>query len=135
MELDSTRGATSTVTLLIQPSTDRYDDTDERWLEQVSSLWTSLHHEVGGVHSAGTPSQGTKGVVETLSLIVQSASTLTAALNLLSGWLERDRSRGLTITWSSGDHHEDIVLRGDALGPAALHEVANVLLDRLGPGP
>jgi hypothetical protein len=121
--------------LAIEASSERYDELDERWLGQVQDLWSSLRHDVGGVQNVPTPVSGSKGILESLRLIIDSASAVTAAIHLLTGWLERDTSRSLKIAWSAGGRRETLVLKGDALDPTAMRDVASVLIRRLSADP
>ena len=49
------------VELKIEPSSDRFDPLDDRWLEQVDGFADELDQELGGVERERRPVDGGKG--------------------------------------------------------------------------
>lgn len=118
--------------LVLQPSTDRYDTDDDRWLRQVSEFFVDLEKEVGGVRRLVTPVTGTKGGVSEIILALGSAGAFAVSLDYFRAWLARDKSRKLDITWTMGGQKETISVQGDGIDQSTLKTLADAAAKRLG---
>src|SRR5215471_9544 len=83
--------------LTIEALSDRYDESDERWLEQVVDLVDRLRDDVGAVERRREPAAGQKGGVDALILALGSAGAFQAAVTGFRAWLARDRTRRLRL--------------------------------------
>jgi hypothetical protein len=89
------------VELKIEPSSDRFDPLDDRWLEQVDGFAGELDQELGGVERERRPVDGGKGFdLASIVLSLGSAGAFTATVELVKSWLSRDRSRSVRLSWS-----------------------------------
>jgi hypothetical protein len=77
------------------PRSDRYDEEDERWREQVADLVHELRVETDAMKVSRTPVPGTKGSVDELILTLGSAGVFTTAVDVLRAWLARDKTRSV----------------------------------------
>ena len=118
------------VVLRLEPSSDRYDATDDRWLDQVAGFITELQAEVGTVTLDREPVAGTKGALDSILVSMTSAGVLTASVELLKGWLTRDRSRSVKVTWSSGGEVQAIELAGSE-NDAAIDAIVSAVSKQL----
>ncbi len=118
----------------LEPHSDRYDDDDERWQNQVADLVSGLRQEVTGVRQGRTTVEGAKGGVESVIVALGSAGAITAAVEFFRSWLHRDRSRSLDISWAAEDGLRRVSIRGDAVDQATLQMVAEAATRQLGGG-
>ena len=81
------------------PRSDRYDDEDDRWRDQVADLVHELRVETEAVKVARMPVAGTKGSLDQLVLSLGSAGVFTAALDVMRIWLARDRTRSIELKY------------------------------------
>jgi Effector Associated Constant Component 1 len=98
--------------LVVEPRSERFDEGDARWREQVGALYRDLRHEVGGVRMESTPIPGAKGATTDIILALGSSGALTAAVTMFKAWLDRDRSRVLELEWTEGDQTRKLSIRG-----------------------
>lgn len=104
------------VDFTIEPSTTEYDPSDDRWLSQVSNLYTDLENHVGTLRHEVTPVAGQRGGVEGIILALGSAGAIGAAVEVFKAWLSRDRSRSLKLSIASGGEKRQIVVTGKGIG-------------------
>jgi membrane-associated two-gene conflict system component 1 (EACC1) len=119
--------------LNIEALSDRYDQSDDRWLDQVADLIDRLHEDVGGVQRGGAPpTAGQKGTAEALILALGSAGAFQAAVACFRAWLTRDRSRRLrlVITNAEGPPYT-VEIAGDTIDSRTFHDVAELMARRL----
>jgi len=121
--------------LVLEPRTDRFDAADERWLEQVSSLYRALQRELGNVTRRHEPVLGTKGGAEVVIMALGSAGAFTASLEMLRAWLGRDRSRRLDISYTIDNRTETVSIAGDGIDKDAMAKIAGAVATRLGDAP
>jgi hypothetical protein len=120
------------VQLRIEPSSDRFDSIDDRWLEQVDGLVEELDQEVGGVDRDRRPVEGGKGFdLAAIVLSLGSAGAFTATVELVKSWLSRDRSRSVRLSWSETGEVREVELKGSDLDDAAFDEIVRSAAQRL----
>lgn len=116
----------------LEAHSDRFDEGDGRWRDQVADLVTSLGREVGGVRREVTPVPGSKGGAEAIVLALGSAGVFTAAVEMARSWLGRDRSRSLEITYLVDGQEQRVTVRGDAVSDEAVQAVADAAAKQIG---
>ena len=115
----------------IEPHNDQYDPDDDRWQDQVASLYTDLSAEVGATRRS-RPVEGTKGAVDQVILALGSAGMVQAAVDCLRAWLGRDRDRRIDVRWEEDGASRSVTLSGEAVDVATIHELAQAAIDRVG---
>ena len=120
------------VELRLEPSSERFDALDDRWLDQVTTLVTELDREVGGIEQRRRPVQGGKGA-EIASIIVSlgSAGVFAAAVDVVRSWLVRDRTRSLKVSWSEDGALREVEVRGGDLDGSSLDDIVRSVTERL----
>ena len=108
----------------IEPSSSAYDPSDARWRSQVQTLLASLEANVGPVRQNVTPVAGQKGGLVEIIIALGSAGAITASVEVFKAWLNRDRTRSVTITRKRGGKTEKIVVTGDNISKEILLELA-----------
>lgn len=98
--------------LTVEPASERFDPTDDRWLDQVTGLVTELRRAVGDVSTTRVPVAGTKGTLESIVVSLASAGSMATMVELVKSWLSRDRTRSLKVTWGSGGDVQAVELSG-----------------------
>ena len=106
----------------IQPMSDAYDPSDDRWLTQVQSLLTSVQMNVGPVRKDVTPVPGQKGGVVEIIVALGSAGALTAAVEVFKAWLSRDGTRSIEISTTTGGQKKKIKVTGQNISKELLAE-------------
>ena len=122
----------SKVEVEIAASSEKFELTDERWIDQVNELYKDLHHEAGSVRIEGEAEEGSKGGFETIILALGSAGAITAAVEIFKAWLSRDRGRNLKITVKSGDQTDVYEVGGVGADLGTLKEFMKEVLSRRG---
>lgn len=121
----------SVVEIRLEPSSERFDATDDRWLDQVAILITELREHAGPVDRHSVPVPGTKGVLDSIVMPIASAGALTAAVEMLKGWLARDRSRAVKVTWADSGAMQALELTGSDVDDRAFNEVLQAVTKQL----
>ena len=67
----------STIEIGLVASSERFDDDDPRWRDQVADLVYELRRQTESVQSRRTPVPGTKGTVDQLILALGSSGAFT----------------------------------------------------------
>jgi hypothetical protein len=119
------------VELRVEAVSDRFDASDDRWLDQVAALISDLHAEVGTVSRQRAPAEGSKGALDSIILSLTSAGALTASVELLKSWLARDRSRSVKVTWSADGALQELELSGTGVDDAAFEQVVQAVAKQL----
>jgi hypothetical protein len=110
--------------IVIQPLSSAYDPGDERWLGQVQGLLASLNANVGEVRKEVTPVPGQKGGIVEIIIALGSAGAITAAVQVFKHWLDRDKTRSITVTTTKDGDTETTTITGDNITNELLSEVA-----------
>ena len=100
------------VELRLEPLSGRFEMDDERWLDQVDGLVGELRAGADKVTTRRTAAPGAKGAIDAIVIPVISAGGLTAVVELVRSWLNRDRTRSLKVSWSDSGSVESIELSG-----------------------
>ena len=119
------------VELRLEPVSERFDSSDDRWLDQVAGFVTELQDGVGGVTRQREPVEGTKGALDSILLSLTSAGALTAAVELLKAWLSRDRSRSVKVSWTADGSVQQLELAGNQVDSAAFDQVVSAVVKQL----
>jgi hypothetical protein len=119
------------IELRLEPVSERFDATDDRWLDQVAGLVSELQDEVGGVSRRREPVAGTKGALDSILLSLTSAGALTAAVELLKAWLTRDRSRSVKVAWSADGNLQQLELSGSQVDSGAFDQIVRAVSQQL----
>jgi Effector Associated Constant Component 1 len=124
-------GADEPLELQLEPSSDRYAADDDRWLDQVSGLYTSLREDVGGLRRESTVTEGHKCAIETVILALGTSGALTATIEALRVWLGRDRSRRMKITWKGPAGPQSVEIDADAIDVGTMQAALGVAAQNL----
>jgi hypothetical protein len=122
--------AEETFEVAVEPRNEEYDPDDERWRDQVATLYAELHAEVGAV-KRGRPVEGAKGTLDQLIIALGSAGAFTAAVDCLRSWLERDRFRRVDVKWDENGEERSVTLTGGAVDVDAIRELTQAV-DKVG---
>lgn len=117
----------------VEPRNDLYHPDDERWRDQVATLYEDLDAQVDTVRR-GRPAPGTKGTVDQVIIALGSSGALTAAVDCFRAWLGRDRDRRIDVRWDENGAEHFVTLTGEAVDTETVRELARAALDR-GAGP
>ena len=129
--MDGPSPRSTSLDLVIEPRSSRFDEDDDRWRSQVRDLYRDLDAEVGGIHRRSRHVAGTRGTVDTVILALGSAGAFTATVEFLRAWLSRDRSRSLSISWDVEGREERVSVSGDAIDGTALDRIAEAVAVRI----
>lgn len=127
-------GAGSPLTIAVKPRSDQYDPDDDRWRDQVVTLYQDLHAQVD-IASDRRPVPGTKGAVDHLTIALGSAGAFQAAVLCFRAWLGRDRDRRIDIRWDEDGVERSVTLTGQAVDAEAIREIAKAAASRAGGPP
>ena len=116
-------GTQSPFTIAIDPRSDSYDPDDDRWLDQVSTLYRELRAQVD-VTRAERPVPGAKGALDQLIIALGSAGAFQAAVTCFRAWLGRDRDRRIDIRWEEGGVERSVTLTGAAVDAETIRDIA-----------
>ena len=95
-----------TLDISLVPRSDRYEDEDDRWRDQVGDLVHELRVETEAVAVSRTRVPGTKGSLDQLVLTLGSAGVFTTAVDVLRIWLARDKSRSVELQYQDREGKE-----------------------------
>jgi hypothetical protein len=112
------------VELFIEPISERFEDDDPRWRDQVVALLRDLRDESVDVQTRSTPVAGAKGPVSEIVLALGSSGALTAAVTMFRAWLARDRTRSLTIAWQDGDNRRSVSVQAHDMDADVFEDIA-----------
>jgi Effector Associated Constant Component 1 len=115
--------------LAVEPRNELYDPGDDRWRDQVATLYTGLVAEVDTVQRERTVA-GAKGAVDQLIVALGSSGALTAAVECFRAWLGRDRARRIDVRWDENGTEHFVTLTGEAVDAETVREIAGALARR-----
>jgi hypothetical protein len=115
----------------VEPHNDQYDPDDDRWRDQVATLYTDLHAQVDTVRR-GHPVEGAKGAIDQLIIALGSAGAFSSAVDCLRTWLERDRDRRINVRWDENGVERSVTLTGEAVDVKTVREIAKAAVERVG---
>jgi hypothetical protein len=115
----------------VEPRNDEYDPDDDRWRDQVATLYSDLHAQVDTVRR-GRPVEGAKGAVDQLIIALGSAGAFSSAVDCFRAWLGRDRDRRIDVRWNENGIERSVTLTGDAADAETIREIAEAAVRRVG---
>ena len=115
----------------VEPRNDEYHTDDDRWRDQVGTLYSELHAQVDTARR-GHPVEGSKGTLDQLVVALGSAGAFSAAVACFRAWLQRDRSRRLDVRWEENGVERFVTLTGDAIDVESVRMVARAAAGRVG---
>jgi membrane-associated two-gene conflict system component 1 (EACC1) len=127
-------GADGLFEVAVEPHNDQYDPDDDRWRDQVATLYEDLHAQVDTIRR-GRPVSGTKGTVDQLIIALGSAGAFHAAVDCFRAWLGRDRDRRIDIKWDENGAERSVTLTGEAVDAATMREIGKAAVARVGGPP
>jgi Effector Associated Constant Component 1 len=110
---------------------DEYHSDDDRWRDQVATLYAQLRVDADVVHR-GVAVPGAKGSVDEVIVALGSAGAFTAVVECFRAWLGRDRSRRIEVAWTEGANKHVVSLTGDAVDIDSVREIARAAAARIG---
>lgn len=120
--------------LAIEPRNAEYDPDDDRWRDQVATLYADLHAQVDTVRR-GRPVEGTKGTIDQLIIALGSAGAFSAVVDCFRAWLGRDRDRRIDVRWNDNGVEGSVTLTGEAVDVETIREIAKAAVERAGGPP
>ncbi len=108
--------------IVIQPVSDAYDPSDSRWLNQVQGLLSSLQSNGGIVRKEVTPVAGQKGGAVEIILALGTAGALPVVADIIKAWLNRDGTRSIEISTTTGGEKKKIKVTGKNISKELLAE-------------
>jgi len=118
----------------VEPLNHQYDPDDDRWRDQVATLYADLHVQVDTVRRA-RPVEGAKGAVDQVIIAMGSAGAFQAVVDCFRAWLGRDRDRRIDIRWDENGVERSVTLTGEAVDADTIREIAKAAVDRVGGSP
>lgn len=70
-------------------------------------------------------------MIDSIVMPIASTGVLTAAVEMLKGWLARDSSRALKVTWADDGSMQALELTGSDLDDRAFDEVLQAVTRQL----
>jgi hypothetical protein len=126
--------AVGSFNIVIEPHSDQYDPDDDRWRDQVATLYRELRAEVDVVAQERQVPDA-KGVAEHLAVALSSASALQAAASCFRAWLARDRDRRIEVKWDTNGVARSVTLTGATADGATINEISRAAADQVGGPP
>ena len=127
----SALGADGLFELSVEPRNDHYDPDDDRWRDQVATLYADLQAQVD-IARRGCPVEGTKGTIDQLIVALGTAGAFQAAVDCFRAWLGRDRDRRIDIRWDENGVERSVTLTGEAVSADVVQEIAKAAAARVG---
>jgi hypothetical protein len=129
------QAAGSRLELVVEPRSERFDEADSRWSDQVGALYRELRQELGDVRREREPVAGAKGATTDIILALGSSGAITAAVTMFKAWLARDKTRALELEWTEGGQSRKLSIRGTDVGEDTFDELVRAAASReLGAG-
>ena len=128
--MDADDATPSVLTVRLRASSERYDDDDARWREQVTLLVGALRHELGTVEVVSEPEPGSKGGAEAIILALGSAGAFSVALEVFRAWLGRERTRSLSITLDRAGVQQQFTVRATHVDRDGFRELTEFAIRR-----
>jgi Effector Associated Constant Component 1 len=116
--------------LVVEPRSERFDETDARWRQQVNALVRDLRHEVGGLRTESATIPGAKGATTDVILALGSSGALTAAVTMFKAWLDRDKTRVLDLEWMDGEQPRRLSIRATDVDEDTFDELVRIAARR-----
>ena len=117
--------------LVVEPRSDDYVSSDDRWRAQVGSFYQELAAQVD-TFQRNRSAPGTKGTVDEIILALGSSGALTAAVECFRAWLQRDKSRSIDVRWDEDGVERRVTFSGENVDTATVREIARAAAARVG---
>jgi hypothetical protein len=130
----SRAGAAGQFEVAVEPRNDQYDPDDDRWRDQVATLYVDLHGQVDTVRRGRTV-EGAKGTVDQLIIALGSAGAFQAAVDCFRAWLGRDRDRRIDVRWDENGVERSVTLTGESVDIETVRQLASAAMNRVGGPP
>jgi Effector Associated Constant Component 1 len=117
--------------LAVEPHNDQYRASDDRWRDQVATLFEELHAQVD-VIARDRPVAGAKGSLDQLVIALGSAGAFGAAVDCFRAWLARDKDRRIDVRWDEGGVEHHVTLTGEGMDAESAREIARAAAERVG---
>jgi hypothetical protein len=117
--------------LLLEPYNEQYGADDDRWRDQVATLYEELHAQVD-VISRGQSVPGAKGSLDQLVIALGTAGAFGAAADCFRAWLARDKHRRIDVHWDEDGVQHHVTLTGEGMDAESAREIARAAAARLG---
>ncbi|WP_154685925.1 effector-associated constant component EACC1 [Streptomyces himastatinicus] len=102
------------------------DADHEAVLDARAELINDLHGVAGAqVMDRGVPAEGVKGVAAELVVGLTSAGGVTALVQIVKAWLQRDRRRSVTVTITENETGKVVRVEGDSISNDVLTAALN----------
>jgi len=109
--------------LRIMAESEKFEPSDDRWIQQVNALLADLQADVGKVQKEVVPVEGHKGGIETIILALGSAGAITAAVEIFKAWLGRDRTRSLRFSTIKDGKEKTVTVTGEGMSKETIKEL------------
>lgn len=116
--------------IVLEPTSDRFDDADERWLDHMAGLAEDLRDRVGTTFRP-RPQPGAKGVLNEIVLPLASAGAFTVAADVIKAWLSRDRTRSVRVCLSTDGALQEFELSGASIDNDTFDQVVSSVVGSL----
>jgi hypothetical protein len=127
-------GADGLFEVAVEPHNDQYDPDDDRWRDQVATLYQDLDTEVDTIRRE-RPAQGAKGAIDQLIIALGSAGAFQVVVDCFRAWLGRDRDRRISLRWDENGAERSVTLTGEAVDVDTIREIAKAAVARVGGPP
>jgi hypothetical protein len=111
----------------LEPSSERFDPLDERWLAQMAQLTADLRREVGTVNRVSKPQPGVKGDLGSIVMALGSAGAFTAAVEVIKAFVARDQGRAVRLSWHQDGRLESLEVSGTGVDDDLMDRVVGAL--------
>jgi hypothetical protein len=102
------------------------DASHEAVLDARAELVVDLRSVTGvQVSEGGVPAEGVKGVATELVVGLSSAGAVTAFVQIVKAWLQRDKRRSVTVTVTESESGKVVRIEGDAISNDVLTAALN----------
>ncbi|MFD1162017.1 effector-associated constant component EACC1 [Hwangdonia seohaensis] len=101
------------IEVILNPSSDFFDENDQRWSQQKNLLVRDLQGRATKVEKKSEPMDGMKGGLETL-IITLGPAVITGIVDVVKAWLARDKSTKIEL--SANINGKTVSFTADASG-------------------
>lgn len=114
----------------LEPSSERFDPVDDRWLDQVAQLVADLRQEADSITRGFQPQTGTKGGLGPIIVSLGSAGAFTAAFEVIKAFVTRDRGRSVRVTWYEDGRAASLEVTGQGLDDDTVRRLQDLIAGR-----
>lgn len=117
--------------LAVEPYNEQYRADDDRWRDQVATLYEELHAQVD-VIARDQAVSGAKGSLDQLVVALGSAGAFRATVDCFRAWLARDKDRRIDVRWDDGGVRHHVTFTGEGMDAESAREIARAAAARVG---